>query len=519
MFTTIAMTMAVLNLIGSLSSFLGSGFIAITYLILPIKRHFRHSLILNLAIADFINSTNNSTSGLWRLITKKEIPSSPACIANGFIGQLSVQATDTSILAIAIVTVWSLTRKTMIRETLSPTTTILICGATWVLPVTTTFIILGMDRYGPVSGNWCWIKAEPSYFRYAMTHGWRFAFILSEVIMYTYLYFYIRRRFGTILDASHSVSNTGKSTVRDDVGGLDAAGHNAHRRNLSQALANADDDGEIHPAKGLQSDDIESGVYVRTQVWVSEAPCGKTDAATGNTTTVTLVPGPLETPRPTSSDTTETRHPRFQNPFAHRRHGDDLAEDPKEATDAHIKQSNAARSRRVRRILLLNAYPAMYILLWIPGIVNRLIEASGGKSPVTQVLQASTQFVGLANAITYGWNERVGRQLADYIAERWGSTSSRKRSAQEAENSKIELQSRMKVRLQGSKERLREIRNGLKDGLRPTPGADQLAEDQGDLIYVNGKWEWTRSMSFNGSQAGDEDGQEDGHGQEQKTKE
>ncbi|KAJ8496326.1 hypothetical protein ONZ45_g12502 [Pleurotus djamor] len=69
------------------------------------------------------------------------------------------------------------------------------------------------------------------------------------------------------------------------------------------------------------------------------------------------------------------------------------------------------RYKAIQRILLLNAYPFFYILLWMPGLANRLIEASGHKSKVTQIMQASTQFVGLANALTYGWNERVAREV------------------------------------------------------------------------------------------------------------
>ncbi|EPS36337.1 hypothetical protein H072_10153 [Dactylellina haptotyla CBS 200.50] len=493
MFTPLAWTIAVLSLIGSLSSFFGSGFIVITYLVLPIKRHFRHSLILNLAIADFINSTNNATSGLWRLINRREIPDSPGCIANGFIGQLSVQATDTSILAIAIVTVWSLTRKTMIRETLPRTTTFIICGATWILPITTACVVLGMNRYGPVSGNWCWIKAEPSYFRYVMTHGWRFAFIFSEIIMYTYLHFYIRKRFGGVLDASQCNSNVAKSTVHD-VGSEMAYGSNAPPHNSQQART---------------APDVEAAdSFTRTEVWVSETYDDKGPAHEVRTTISSSSSGTAESPaenqRPESVHTATSKRPRFNNPFAHRR-GDDKNlgdQDSTEDPNKRLKQANATRSKRVRRILLLNAYPAMYILLWIPGIINRLIEASGHRSPVMQVMQASTQFVGLANAITYGWNERVGRQLRDYISEKWSSRGTR--SVKELPREKIELKSNLnlKVKLQGSKERLREIREGLKKG------EDELPEDQGHLMYVNGKWEWTRSTSFH-SHDGDADADDD----------
>ena len=70
-----------------------------------------------------------------------------------------------------------------------------------------------------------------------------------------------------------------------------------------------------------------------------------------------------------------------------------------------------AQYQAIQRALLLNAYPLAYIILWIPGIANRLIEATGHESTVTQFLQATTQLVGLANALTYGWNEKVAKQL------------------------------------------------------------------------------------------------------------
>jgi hypothetical protein len=62
----------------------------------------------------------------------------------------------------------------------------------------------------------------------------------------------------------------------------------------------------------------------------------------------------------------------------------------------------------------------MYIILWIPGIANRIIEATGltGVSARTLgILQAPTQFMGFANAITYSvnliWRERVKKREDD----------------------------------------------------------------------------------------------------------
>ena len=72
----------------------------------------------------------------------------------------------------------------------------------------------------------------------------------------------------------------------------------------------------------------------------------------------------------------------------------------------------------VHRALLLNAYPLAYIILWLPAIANRLIEATGHSSTVMQFVQLTSQLVGLANALTYGWNERVERQLREKFSKR-----------------------------------------------------------------------------------------------------
>ena len=63
--------------------------------------------------------------------------------------------------------------------------------------------------------------------------------------------------------------------------------------------------------------------------------------------------------------------------------------------------------REIKRMLLLNAYPILYIILWTPGMLNRLVEAAGHKSRVLTIMQCTTQYIGLANAITYGFNKHL----------------------------------------------------------------------------------------------------------------
>ncbi|KAK0439996.1 G protein-coupled glucose receptor regulating Gpa2-domain-containing protein [Desarmillaria tabescens] len=193
------LALALSNFVGSALSSLGSGFIIICYVFLPLNKHYRHLLILNLAIADFINATTNVISGTVVLATGP-LSRTPACIANGFIEQLSVQATDTSILAFSIVTI-------LITVTVSHESSwtaksskgkerfvVMVCCCTWVMPILTSFIALGKGHYTAVSGNWCWLTPEPVYVRYVLTHGWRFLFIFIEIGLYTYLSIYLRRR-------------------------------------------------------------------------------------------------------------------------------------------------------------------------------------------------------------------------------------------------------------------------------------------------------------------------------------
>lgn len=83
----------------------------------------------------------------------------------------------------------------------------------------------------------------------------------------------------------------------------------------------------------------------------------------------------------------------------------------------HSVCSQRSLDKEVNRMLLLNAYPILYIILWMPGIINRLVEASGHKSHVLTVLQSSTQFIGLTNAITYGFNEHLRKTVKGDITK------------------------------------------------------------------------------------------------------
>jgi hypothetical protein len=146
------------------------------------QRSFRHALVFNLALsgmlsrgisrlecveaspevvivsqlliqtADFINATCNSISGAIYVRDKQLYPG-PACAFSGWLNQLSVQATDISVLAISMATLLVVTQTGRVTKASTLTKTML-CLSIWVMPVITSTTALGMGEIVPVSGNW-----------------------------------------------------------------------------------------------------------------------------------------------------------------------------------------------------------------------------------------------------------------------------------------------------------------------------------------------------------------------------
>ncbi|KIJ37268.1 hypothetical protein M422DRAFT_781835 [Sphaerobolus stellatus SS14] len=344
---------SILNLIGSLSSFLGAGFILACYLLLPMKRHFRHVLILNLAAADCLNGLDNSVSGFYILLKRRSISPGHLCTASGFIGQLTVQGSDCAILAIALITVSTITSKNNINTVAScwsAKVILYVTAAIWALPVFTSVFALGMQWYSPATGSWCWLVENPKYIRYVLTHGWRFLFIAIEIGLYTYLHFYLSK----------------------------------HYRNLAQLVESQRATEDKYQSTGNSTGELNK---------VDSKPPSSQFSAVSEKGNVTPSPS-------NSAVTIPQRQVKRRWIFSHRNKRGGI-------------ERQHPRYKSIQRVLLLNAYPLAYIILWIPGIINRLIEASGHTSTVTQVLQASTQFVGLANALTYGWNEGIATRLKE----------------------------------------------------------------------------------------------------------
>ncbi|KAG5970415.1 hypothetical protein E4U55_001681 [Claviceps digitariae] len=421
--------------VGSLLSCVASSTALVLHMTLPPKRHFRHALILNLLIADFINSLNNTISGAAVLaqgytLTAKA-PTTPACIANAWIGQFSVQAVDFNILIISIVVLLTVFR-THLLSNASPRHTLLLCVAAWIPGLITSNIAWALGAYGHVSGNWCWIRRDQLGLRYALTHGWRIAIFVATIVIYTVIYVRLTRVFGIL-----RVGNTWSTFPSK---------HHPQSRSLDDAAndhldADAHVDADALPAaEQPQCSSETDGILVSQSFSISHEP--QTHPHPHHQLQLQhqlhnhferinheLRPLPTVAVRPdhqhhldfdldldmdvkTSTITTTTTHTAaaIATPRPSGLQDQDFASKP--ARESAMSVAKVPPPPNVRRMLLMNGYPIAYILLWLPGIANRLVESINGSSPQwLTALQATTQFVGFVNAITYGYSEQMRRDL------------------------------------------------------------------------------------------------------------
>ncbi|KAI2475734.1 glucose receptor git3 [Pyrenophora tritici-repentis] len=390
------------TLTGSLLSCVATACVLISYIVYAKQQQsFRHALVLNLSLAgrgpvkhvefeltatlEFINSLNNSISGLYVLTHGKTSPGL-ACTVNGWVGQWSVQAADFSILAIAIITLLTITRTTYMPNTCL-VKKILICASVWFIPTTTASIAAGLDQLKPVSGNWCWISGAEPELRYALGHAWRFSIMLATIGIYIYIWVYMGKHYKTLHLVSAGETYTHHSTVHHRQASQDDA---VEQRSESQMELR-----QIHVEHQVDVDCTEGGPAQSPATDIESGGCQKC------CTTVSVT---SETD-PYSKDTLENK----LNVLSSGKH--DTPPNDARTTQASNPSRVSSQSRNVereiKRMLLLNAYPILYIILWMPGMLNRLVEASGHKSRALTIMQCSTQYIGLANAITYGLNKQV----------------------------------------------------------------------------------------------------------------
>ncbi|KIL92500.1 hypothetical protein FAVG1_03678 [Fusarium avenaceum] len=372
-------------------------------------RNFRHVLVLSLMVAEFINTLNNSVSGIIFLNTGQLHPGT-ACVANGFIGQLSVSAADFSVLAISVTTLLTVTRFMYIPNT-STTRKALICIAVWTMPLITSLIPTIAGEMKPVGGNWCWISATRPDLRYGMTHGWRFFVILSTIIIYIYIWIYLRRHLGTTTKASRrtlsfSTHNTntmfskgskdaGFRVMKEDEVELDTfdARHGEVDALSSPAIFEQGLHWDRRREKTNEIEDMgtregENEVDIRTMGGrIHHQPSSSKHSGLKYSAVTNRKP---QVPQQTQQNMLQTNASEF----------------PQRRATQEVEVE-------IKRMMLLNGYPFMYVLLWTPGLVNRLLEALG--TPVSETtiaaLNTSTQFIGFANAATYGFNHHLRDRL------------------------------------------------------------------------------------------------------------
>ncbi|KAF3771196.1 hypothetical protein M406DRAFT_326591 [Cryphonectria parasitica EP155] len=385
-----------LVLLGSSLSLVSTFCVLLTFAIYRQEQGtFRHGLVFNLALAEFINSLNGTASGVYFVITKKLTPGA-LCSINGWVAQVSVQAADFSMFAIAVITLLTVTEK-VYMPAVSRTKKILICLSIWIVPLATGCIAVAKGVMMPSGANWCWISASRTDLRYGLNHGWRFAIILFIIGIYSYVYYHTSRRF------KHLATTTSQPTdyyTRASVASRASVQKPAEKMIVelpSQEAAQEgydDDDREMRGRSWLRL----SSSSMDFPVHPPDLAVLKEDVTMSRTTTAstlsTLDEYPLE------------REPLEQAPLE--RPGTSATH-----TLPHTKQTE----REVKRMLLLNAYPFLYVILWIPGLVNRLLQAAGDtpSSRVLDALQAASAFIGFANAVTYGFNRNLRQRISTDI--------------------------------------------------------------------------------------------------------
>jgi hypothetical protein len=316
-----------------------------------------------------LNNTISGAIAIFRRHDEAPLGPGPACVANAYIGQFSVQAIDFNILIISLTVLLTVRQPRFMME--PPWWQIvLVCALPWIPPLITgefprdmplhdstnvtlpANVGLAFNVYGPVSGNWCWVTAEHFAMRYLLTHAWRIAIFVATIGIYTYIYIYLMRAYGK-LDVGNTVATGTNGTVLSDLGS------NAGRQ-----------------------------IRVRSSVTTSY----ETDKQ------------PLTAQNTFSKSDTIHETDEESGPGA-----DDSPTDPDNHTkvSAPYNPQQRARKQAIRKMLLLNGYPILYVILWIPGIANRITEAFGHSPVWLRALQASTQLVGLANALTYAYNEQL----------------------------------------------------------------------------------------------------------------
>lgn len=270
-----------------------------------------------------------------------------------------MQAADFSVLAIAITTLLTVHFNTWVLKS-SRYEQYLVCAATWLIPLATATIALATDNYAPVSGNWCWIRRDPTYLRYVLGHGFRFAIFVAVIAIYSSIFASVRGRLA--------------------------------RRRASAAL---------NPRYSF-SMYAEDAADVNVSMIHDELVRGKVTMPTQVREAVT---------RSSSARNKETGLEAAQDAKldAQRRLG----------VKPRIRvMPSSGLDRDMKHWLMLSLFPLAYIVVWLPGIANRFVEMFGYELDALTAVQATTQLTGLVNSLVYGFREhRMLHRRQDVVRE------------------------------------------------------------------------------------------------------
>jgi hypothetical protein len=238
-------------------------------------------------------------------------------------------------------------------------------------------IILGLQAFGPVSGNWCWIKKDRLALRYGLAHGWRFSVILGIFAIYACITIKLCRQYSWLRRHTYA-GDVEMTTESNDVG---------------QTLARRE--------------------FVTPEPSLDHGPLRSAGDNIGMSRIVNVSDGPQKDSLPTASTVcVKSDDQDIATTQDHKRAQSLLKTESVQTSNTEASQPfrPSFEDPRMRVVAQMAAYPILYVLLWIPGIVNRGVEASGRTSVTLQYLQASTQLIGLVDAIIFAAQQRHRRR-------------------------------------------------------------------------------------------------------------
>ncbi|KAH6695772.1 hypothetical protein F5X68DRAFT_198904 [Plectosphaerella plurivora] len=281
-----------------------------------------------------------------------------------------------------------------------------------------------------VGGNWCWIDGARNDLRYGLTHGWRFLVIFSTIVIYLYIWVYLRNHFKSIQGSQRWTYHSTESDVSVFGGGASNLKGEMYQPGPSNIELDASPhlkpDGRSFGTESMSSQTVVGQHSPMTAEYVKDGLLDIKDADDDATLDEMIHDRParsLKHQRSLAEDMERiTPAVSYQDHLAvpSRSRQDVTATNRTSASEFPIRRESHQAEREIKRMMLLNAYPIAYIILWIPGLINRLLEATGHPAGprLAASLQASTQFIGFANALTYGFNHHLRDRLKDmYVTD------------------------------------------------------------------------------------------------------